>query len=262
MSSIRNFSTLSDHELQNYVFNQHTWSQFEYRVELSRRFALAFDADHLIVFDDVGMVTGESERMISLSAIQGCDRSLLPTLWLAIGFEYGGTILVYAPPNPVEIREFLSLRKKMEEKLQRIIKIRILFEGFNDILALYEKSSEEYTEFCLKYATTPSFRPIFSSEYHINQLKEHANEILNNIQNKRRTLIYPFEVTPYHVEKFSNDQRFILPDLPNNDKAKHNFVLRKSGFTKLPQLLVSQSLPFIFFFSSSKDIYLHLDGMC
>jgi len=239
MSFSSNLSILSDDELQKYGINQRNWSQFEYRVELSRRFALAFDADHLIVFDDVAMVTGESERMLSLSAIQGCDRSLLPTLWLSIGFEYGGTILVYAPPNPIELREFISIRNQIEEKLQRTIKIRILFNGFNDILALYEKSSNEYTELCLKYATIPTFRPIFTSEYHVEQLKKYANEILNNIQNQRRTLIFPFEVTPYHVQELSNDKRFILPDLPTNDKAKHNFVLRQAGFTKLPQLLVS-----------------------
>jgi hypothetical protein len=239
MSSPPNLNTLSDDELQKYAIQQHAWSQFEYRVELSRRFALAFDADHLIVFDDVAMVTGESERMLSLSAIQGCDRSLLPTLWLSIGFEYGGTILVYAPPNPIEIRGFLSIRKKIEEKLQRTIKIRILFNGFYDILELYEKSSNEYTELCLKYATTPSLRPEFTSEYHIKQLKKYANDICHHIQNQRRTLIFPFEVTPYHIQEFSTDQRFILPDLPTNDKAKHNFILQQAGFTKLPQLLVN-----------------------
>jgi hypothetical protein len=239
MSFSSNLSILSDDELQKYGINQHSWSQFEYRVELSRRFALAFDADHLIIFDDVAMVTGESERMLSLSAIQGCDRSLLPTLWLSIGFEYGGTILVYAPPNPIEIREFILIRKKIEEKLQRTIQIRILFDGYNDILALYEKSSNEYTELCLKYATIPTFRPVFTSEYHVEQLKKYANDIFNNIKNKRRTLIFPFEVTPYHIQELSNDKRFILPDLPTNDKAEHNFVLRQGGFTKLPQLLVS-----------------------
>lgn len=238
MSVSSSLSTLSDDELQQYALEQHNWAQFEYRVELSRRFALAFNADHLIVFDDVAMVTGESERMLSLSAIQGCDRSLLPTLWLSIGFEYGGTIIVYAPPNPIEIREFLFIRKQIEEKLQKSIKIRILFNGYNDILALYEKSSNEYTELCLKYATTSTFQPLFTSEYHIEQVKKYADDICNNVKNKRRTLIYPFEVTSYHIQELSNDQRFILSELPTNDKAKHNFVLRQAGFTKLPRLFV------------------------
>jgi hypothetical protein len=232
-------SSISNDELQIYGLNQHAWSQFEYRVELSRRFALTFNADHLIVFDDVAMVTGESERMMSLSAIQGCDRSLLPALWLAIGFEYGATILVYAPPNPIELREFISIRKKFEDKLQRSIPIRILFNGLNDILALYKRSLEEYTELCLKYMTILTFRPAFTSEYHVDQLKKYANEILDNIQNKHRTLVFPFEVTPYHIQELSNNTRLILPDLPTNDKAKHNFVLRHCGFTKLPQLFVS-----------------------
>lgn len=240
MSLPSNLSALSNDELQYYALKQHKWAQFEYRVELSRRFALTFDADHLIVFDDVAIVTGESERLLSLSAIQGCDRSLLPTLWLAIGFTYGGTILVYAPPNPIEIREFLIIRKRIEEKLQRSIPMRILFNGYNDILALYEKSSNEYTELCLKYAAVPSFRPVFTSEYHTEQLKKYADEIFHNIKNKRRTLVFPFEITPYHIQELSDDKRFILSDFPTNDKAKHNFILRKAGFTKLPQLLVSQ----------------------
>jgi hypothetical protein len=246
MATISLLSTKSDDELQNYGLNEHAWSEFEYRIELSRRFALTFDADHLIVFDDVAMVTGESERMMNLSAIQGCDRSLLPALWLAIGFEYGATIIVYAPPNPIELREFICIQTKFEAKLQRSIPIRILFNGFNDILALYHRSIEEYTELCLKYMTIPTFRPIFSSEYHVLQLKKYANEILDTIQNKHRTLIFPFEVTLYHVEQLSHHPRFILPDLPTNDKAKHNFILRSCGFNKLPQLLVSR----ILFFSS------------
>lgn len=242
--------TLSDAELQNYALNEYAWSRLDYRIELARRFASAFDADHLIVFDDVAMVTGESERQLNLAAIQGCDRALLPTLWLSIGFQYGGTVIVYAPPNPIEIREFLSIRKKIEEQLQEKIRIRILFNGVNDILELYENSSDEYTKLCLKYANDLSFRPIFTSEYHIDQVKNYANEIFNKIKNKRRTLIFPFEVTSYHVQAFSHDARFILPDLPTNDKAKHNFLLRQMAFEKLPRLLVSSCLLFLFLFSS------------
>jgi hypothetical protein len=176
---------------------------------------------------------------MSLSAIQGCDRSLLPAIWLSIGFEYGVTVIVYAPPNPIELRELISIRKQFEEKLQRSILIRILFNGINDILAIYERSVEEYTELCLLYMTQPTFRPVFTSEYHVEQLKKYADEIFDYVKNKRHSLVFPFEVTPYHIQELSNNKRLILPDLPNNDKAKHNFVLRHCGFTKLPQLLVS-----------------------
>jgi hypothetical protein len=61
MSLASDLRTLSDDELQKYALTEHTWAQFEYRVKLSRRFASAFDADHLIIFDDVAMVTGGSE---------------------------------------------------------------------------------------------------------------------------------------------------------------------------------------------------------
>jgi hypothetical protein len=87
--------------------------------------------------------------------------------------------------------------------------------------------------------TIPTFRPKFSSEYHVEQLKNYANEIFDYIQNKRRTLVFPFEVTSYHIQELSTNTRLILPDLPTNDKAKHNFVLQHCGFTKLPQLFVS-----------------------
>ena len=239
MSFERQLDALSDRQLQEFSLRQHAWSQFEYRAELARRFALTFGADHLIVFDDVAMVTGESERQLSLSAIQGCDRSLLPALWLAIGFEYGATIPVYAPPNPVELRELVSLRAQIEAKLQRSIPIRILFNGCEDILALYLRSSNDYTDLCLNYAQNPTLRLKFTSEYHVEQVKTHADAILRLVQNQQRTLVFPFEVTPYHVQQFLGDSRFILPDLPTNDKAKHNFVLHQAGFRKLPQLLVS-----------------------
>jgi hypothetical protein len=124
MSFDRQLHALSDRQLQEYSLREHAWSQFEYRAELARRFALTFDADHLIVFDDVAMVTGESERQLSLSAIQGCDRSLLPALWLAIGFEFGATVPVYAPPNS-------SL---FELKLKRNYNVRFPF-AFSSIVA-------------------------------------------------------------------------------------------------------------------------------
>jgi hypothetical protein len=64
---------LSDYELQEYGLNQHTCSQLECRIELSRHFALAFDANHMIIFDDIAMLTDESEQIFVLPTIQGCD---------------------------------------------------------------------------------------------------------------------------------------------------------------------------------------------
>jgi hypothetical protein len=122
--------------------------------------------------------------------------------------------------------------RKSKKNFNRTVKIRILFNEFNDILELYEQSSSDYADLCLKYATIP------------NQLKKHPSDILNHVQNQHRTLIFPFKITPYHLQEFSNDQRFILPNLPTNDKAKHSFVLRQMDFTKLSRLLVSKSFSF------------------
>ncbi|CAF4919429.1 unnamed protein product, partial [Rotaria socialis] len=60
---------------------------------------------------------------------QGCDRSLLPALWLATGFEQGVTIVTYAPANPIELREFLKIKQNFEQRLDRPIPMRIIYQG-------------------------------------------------------------------------------------------------------------------------------------
>jgi len=116
----------TDDEIRNYGI-QHP-ADLAYRVELSRRISVAFDnADTLLIFDDIDLVLTESDRVQS-SAYRGCDRSLLPALWFSSGFKNGGKIIVYAPPNPVEMKSYLKLKTLFEEKLQRPVPIEILYE--------------------------------------------------------------------------------------------------------------------------------------
>ena len=45
-------------------------SQFEYRVELARRVAATFEADHLIILDDIVLTVSKTQRETSFLAYQ------------------------------------------------------------------------------------------------------------------------------------------------------------------------------------------------
>jgi hypothetical protein len=60
--------------------------------------------------------------------VSDSDRSLLSALWLSTGFPNGGKVLVYAPPNPVEIKSYLKLKKIVEQRLQKHVPIQVLYE--------------------------------------------------------------------------------------------------------------------------------------
>jgi hypothetical protein len=84
------------------------------------------------------------------------ERALLPALWLSTGFRHGGRILVYSPPNSVEIGNYLKLKKLIEEHLQRPIHIQILFEDSTEhvfnLVEIFEESKENYTNLCEAFA--------------------------------------------------------------------------------------------------------------
>jgi hypothetical protein len=63
-----NLSKLSPIEFQTYGI-KHA-SQFEYRVELASRIASTFNAQHLIILEDVALTVSKSERATSFFAVQ------------------------------------------------------------------------------------------------------------------------------------------------------------------------------------------------
>jgi hypothetical protein len=212
-------------------------ADLSYRVELARRIALTFNnADQIILMDDVGLVVPQSERAVFLG-MRGCDRSLLPGLWLSTGFRFGARILVYSPPNPVEMETYLKLKKLIEERLQRSIKIQIHYEDSNgylhELIHIFEKNLPKYIEICELFAqrSLEDFHP----EYHIQMLKRHFNEFTKGINH---SFVFPYEMTEYHQNELqSYSDHLSLPDLPINDKAKHNLFLKSKGFNSLPILI-------------------------
>ncbi len=101
-------------------------AELEYRAELARRIADTFDkADNILMFDNIipsgldGLTGGD---------VSDSDRSLLSALWFSTGFRHGGKVLVYAPPNPVEMKSYLKLKKIVEQRLKKQVPIQILYE--------------------------------------------------------------------------------------------------------------------------------------
>ncbi|CAF0848796.1 unnamed protein product [Rotaria sordida] len=123
-------------------------ADLNYYVELAHRIASTFDdADQLILFDDISIVISDTQRPMILG-MRGFDRSLLPGLWLSIGFRRSGRILVYAPPNTIEMSTYLTLKKLIEQHLQRKVPIEILYEDsadqLHELISLFEQNREKY----------------------------------------------------------------------------------------------------------------------
>ncbi|CAF3509913.1 unnamed protein product [Rotaria sordida] len=214
-------------------------ADLNYRVELARRISLTFDdSDQIIILDDVAIVLPESERT-SFHGIRGYDRSLLPALWLSTGFRYGGRIIVYSPPNSVELESFLKLKQLIQERLERSIQIKIFYEDSNhqllELIDIFEKNSKQYMKICETFAQRSSND--FYPEYYIDILKQHIDKITEGVH---RSFVFPYEMTEFHQQELqSYGDRLKLPDIPTNDKAKHNFFLRSQAFTALPKLLAA-----------------------
>ena len=225
-------SSMSDEDFQAFAFQNA--SSFDYRIELAHRIARNFRADHLIIFDDVALTVSKSERATSFVAVQGCDRSLLPALWLATGFQHGATILLYTPPNPIELREYLRVKHRFEQRLKRPIRVRMFWNG-NDIFSIYENNVNDYIDLC---RTSPQKRKEFYDEFHIDQLKENLQLICADAQH---SFVFPFETMQLHRDALAHYPQLVLADVPTIDKAKHNLLLRQHHFSELPNLLVSFS---------------------
>ncbi|CAF1386943.1 unnamed protein product [Rotaria sordida] len=212
-------------------------ADLSYRVELARRMALSFNnADQIILMDDTALVVPQSERIL-FTDMRGCERSLLPGLWLSAGFRCGGRILVYSPPNPVEMKIYLKLKKLIEERLQRSVQIQILYEDSNghlyDLISIFQGNLNKYNELCELFAQRSPKE--FYPEYHIYMLKRHLNEITKGIHH---SFVFPYEMTELHRQELQPySDRLTLPDVPINDKAKHNLFLKSKGFHSLPILI-------------------------
>ena len=142
------------------------------------------------------------------------------------------TVIVYSPPNPTELREYLNIKQRFEERLNRSIQLRLIYQG-QDILLLYQQNPEEYTR--LSKQCQSSLIP-FTDDFHVHEIKRHFDVITRN---GSRSLVFPFETMELHRNELANYPNIVLPDIPTIDKAKHNFLLRKHGFNELPHLLVS-----------------------
>lgn len=84
-NTTKDLSKFSSNEFQTYGMQYP--AQFEYRVELARRIASNFKAQHLIILDDAALTVSKSERVSNFIAV---EVSLL--LIFSLNFEKKQTI--------------------------------------------------------------------------------------------------------------------------------------------------------------------------
>jgi hypothetical protein len=79
----------------------------------------------------------------------------------------------------------------------------------------------------------------------------------------KRSFVFPYEMTPIHQQELqAYSDRLKLPDIPTNDKAKHNLFLRSKGFNDLPILLaVSSSGTLIDNYEQYIKTFEHIDSV-
>jgi len=68
--------------------------------------------------------------------------------------------------------------------------------------------------------------------YHLNVIGRHRQELFG-----RETLVIPFQTTPYHYERALDLENVSLPSIPNMDKVRNNFLLRKARFEDIPFMI-------------------------
>jgi len=210
-------------------------ADLNYRVEVSRRLAKRFGAEELLVFDDVAFAVPEAQRP-HLKALPGYERILAPALMLLPGFEYGASVLVAAPPNPIEREITLAFKSQLEKRLGKSVVLKVLWENREgNLIDIFSLGEEDYLKLCKEYASyldDPKNLTKYTPFYHLDVVSQHVHELFG-----KKTLVIPFQTTHYHYERALGLENVSLPSIPNMDKVRNNFLLRKDGFEDIPFMI-------------------------
>jgi len=210
-------------------------ADLNYRVEVSRRLAKRFGAKQLLVFDDVAFAVPEAQKP-HLKALPGYERILAPALMLSLGFEDGTSVLVAAPPNPIEREITLAFKSQLEKRLGKSVVLKVLWENREgNLIDIFSLGEEDYLKLCEEYAShldDPQNLTKYTPFYHLDVVSQHAHELFGE-----KTLVIPFQTTPYHYERALGLENVSLPSIPNMDKVRNNFLLRKDGFEDIPFMI-------------------------
>jgi len=210
-------------------------ANLDYRLELSKRLAESFQTKRLLVFDDVALAVPEAQRP-HLMALPGYERILLPALMLSPGFEVGASVLVAAPPNPIEREITLVFKKQLEEKIGKVVNLRVLWEiSDGSLVDIFSLNDETYMKLCEDYANyldNPQNLKRYNPFYHLDVVNRYSQDLFD-----LPTLVIPFQTTEYHYERLSSSKNVRLPIIPNMNKLENNFLLREAGFEDIPFMI-------------------------
>jgi len=210
-------------------------ADLNYRIEVSRRLANRFGTKKLLVFDDVAFALPEAQRQY-LKAPLGYERIILPALMLSPGFEDGASVLVTAPPNPIEREITLAFKSQLEKRLGKSVVLKVLWENREgNLIDIFSLVKEDYLKLCEGYASyldDPQNLTKYTPFYHLDVVSQHAHELFGE-----KTLVIPFQTTHYHYERALGLENVSLPSIPNMDKVINNFLLREAGFEDIPFMI-------------------------
>lgn len=210
-----------------------------YRVEMVRRMSVAHNAEHALLFDDVANAVPAELRKL-LHGLPGYERALYPSLMIATGFKEGATLLMAAPPNPVELSHLKRSRQMLERQLQRPVPYNVAYEVNGTPINLLEVNPRDYQRLCQQYAAEmndPENIARYSANFHTEQFLKHEDKLVS----PNRTLVIPFQTTPDHKDQLKPSLEkgdIELPDVAIIDKARNNLLLKENGFPHLPELYV------------------------
>lgn len=210
-----------------------SFGNLPYRLEIAKRLSASTKTDHAVFFDDVAYAVPEAQRSL-LAGLPGYERVILPALLMAPGFKNGVSVICAAPPNPVERRNFMTMRAKLEETIGRKTQVRLLYEQGDGLIDLMDPTDTRYQEICDEYSQRmqdPKEVQSFTASRHVDLMNKYASQVLTYGE---RAYVSPFQVTQEHAQRLQEwveSGRVVLPDMPNMDKAYNNFLLKKEGLS-------------------------------
>ena len=216
----------------------------EARREVSKAMAERYNAERVMVFDDVAFAVPPAQRP-KLHALPGYERILLPALMTGMEFQEGTIVLVTAPPNPLEMLYTLKAKHKLEEKLNKSIPFQIIWRDptknvFINLVDIYQRDPQEYLSLCLNYADWLDFPEnlrTYTERSHLYAFQQYWEE---HGHQKGTTLVMPFQMTNEHKQVFdelnaqAGNEHIVYPSIPEMDKLRNNLLLRREGVPHVP----------------------------
>lgn len=208
-----------------------------YRKEVASRIAKSANAKKAFLYDEI---SGSNSSPWLINNMQRYERTILSGLLMATGFEKGAVTIVAGLPAVAEINSARTLKKRLEQDLDKKVDYGILFEHEGSVVDLMTINDDDYNRvndsFTRKVVNGDYTH--FGVNYHANVAKHHISTTL--LPNEK-ALVMPFIPRNEHNDMFAQEiesGKVVLPKIPDMDKAHNTFLLREHGFKHIPEMII------------------------